>query len=338
MSTRRAAILGAWTAFVAAYLIALPLSSRDRLPDPMATHWSGLTPDGAASITGGLVFATALWVALAVLFVVLESVGGRLPGRAGPAGAAGAPRGEARRARRRWCGALLGGAGALFVALDTVSVLANLDAADWHEARLTVWSVVLPPVAGLVCAVVGWWLDTVTAPPQPAPRPAERPRMDLAPRDRVAWTGRAASRVLEVLAVAFWAVGVASVALTVIGPWRPPSALTAGALILGCVILLGRIRVTADHRGLRVAFGPLGRPVQRVALERITSATVEDLRPMDVGGWGYRGLPGNAAIMLRGGPCLVVRYDDDRRRLVVSVDGAEGAAAVLNGLRQHASP
>ena len=354
MSARRAAIFGAWTVLVAACLVAVPTAFRDRLPDPMATHWSGRTPDGSMSFTGGVIAAVALWVALAALFILLESVGGRgadaagVSGTAVPAGpadaggsadgtgAAGASRGGGYRTRR-WCGAVLGGAGALFAALAVATVRANLDRASWHDARLTVWSVVLPLAAGVAFGVAGWWLDMATAPPRPAPRQAGRPVMDLAPGERVAWTGQVSSPVMAVLAGAFAVIGVVCLVLSLTGPWAPPAGVTVGALVLCCVGMMARIRVTADRRGLRVAFGPLGRPVRRVALERITTATAEDLRPMEVGGWGYRGLPGNAAIMLRGGPCLVVRYDNDRNRLVVSVDGADTAAAVLNSLRHHAS-
>lgn len=330
----RAAILAGWTALVAAVLAALPLAFWHRLPDPMAVHWSGTSPDSAMSRTAGLITLLLLWAALAAVVVAVDVYGNR-PDTVLRAGERGAGSGGGSRARALGVAfPVLGGVGVLFAGLEAWTVWANLDRTDWRDAAHVGWPFVFLFVAGLAAGYAGWLVERAIAPPEPATRPADRPRLDLRPGERVAWTGEVANRPILWAGAALGVLFAVGMVGTVVGPWGPPLPVTLGALLLsGVLLVFGRVRVTADARGLRVVFGPLGWPVQRVALARITDVTVEDLRPMQVGGWGYRGLPGSAAVMLRGGPCLVVRYDEGRNRLIVSVDGAEEAAAVLNALR-----
>lgn len=97
------------------------------------------------------------------------------------------------------------------------------------------------------------------------------------------------------------------------------------------VLLFSAVRVQVGESGASIAFGPLRWPVRRVALSRIDTARSEERNPASVGGWGYRGLPGAATIMIRSGECLVLRY---RRggELGISVDDAERGAALINAL------
>lgn len=323
MEKRRATIVAGWVVLVTAVLVAVPLPVWSRLPEPMAVHWSGGAPDGAMSRTANLLLMLVLWLAVTAIMVTVDVYGNRSADRSSIAGRA-----------RRISLPMLAGYGVLLVGVRLWTVWANLDRANWHDAARSGWTFVLTVLAGLAAGYAGWVLDRRIAPPRPAPREGERPRLDLRAGERAAWTGEVTSRLVTWIGVALGGLGAAAVVVEVIGPWRLPPAVMISPLILGTVLVgFGRVRVTADTRGLRVVFGPLGWPVQRVALERITDALVEDLRPMEVGGWGYRGLPGSAAVMLRGGPCLVVRYDGGRSRLVVSVDGADEAASVLNGLR-----
>jgi hypothetical protein len=53
----------------------------------------------------------------------------------------------------------------------------------------------------------------------------------------------------------------------------------------------------------------------------VLSAWSEVRYPSQTGGWGFRGFPGTAAIMLRGGECLVIRYRSGGR-LAISIDDA----------------
>ncbi|MFD1535844.1 hypothetical protein ACFSJ0_02295 [Nonomuraea guangzhouensis] len=117
----------------------------------------------------------------------------------------------------------------------------------------------------------------------------------------------------------------------------------AGSTLTGLVIVLfaGLLtssltaRVTGD--GLAIGFGPLGWPVRRIRLSKIDRAWSEVRYPSQVGGWGIRGLPGSATIMLRGGECLIIRYRSGGQ-LAVSVDDAERGAALINALIAERPP
>ena len=76
----------------------------------------------------------------------------------------------------------------------------------------------------------------------------------------------------------------------------------------------------------------LGWPRIHLAMEQIASATVIDVRPMEWGGWGYRGslkLFDKAALIYRAGPGLRVDLHSGKT-FVVTLDDPEPAAAVLN--------
>jgi hypothetical protein len=116
------------------------------------------------------------------------------------------------------------------------------------------------------------------------------------------------------------------------------SALRVGAetIVIGLTLLLvgvlvwwfTSITVAAGPAGLRVRFGPLGWPVVRVPLGMVERVTVEDVEPLDYGGWGYRALPGVRAVVIRRGVGLRVERTG-RPDLVVTVDDAATAAGVL---------
>ncbi|MEO3871435.1 hypothetical protein ABGB18_21690 [Nonomuraea sp. B12E4] len=89
------------------------------------------------------------------------------------------------------------------------------------------------------------------------------------------------------------------------------------------------VRVSED--GLAIGFGPLGWPVRRIRLSQILSAYPETRFPSQVGGWGFRGMPGSATIMSRGGECLIIRYRSGGR-LAISIDDAARGASLINAL------
>jgi hypothetical protein len=94
--------------------------------------------------------------------------------------------------------------------------------------------------------------------------------------------------------------------------------------------------VRVDDRGLRIR-SVLGIPVVRVPLDQVTSADVIDVQALSqYGGWGIRfALNGRIGIIVRSGEALEVH----RRKgldVVVTVDDASSAAALLNALVQRA--
>ncbi len=89
-----------------------------------------------------------------------------------------------------------------------------------------------------------------------------------------------------------------------------------------------------DRQGLRIEYGPLRWPVQRIPLDEIQQAAVVDIKPGEWGGWGYRGMLrvfGKAAVVLRGGPGIVLELTG-KRRLAVTVDDAGEGAGLVNDL------
>ncbi|MEV7585506.1 DUF1648 domain-containing protein [Streptomyces erythrochromogenes] len=306
-------------------LVALPLAARGRLPERMATHWGGPSgaPDGASSFAGAVAFPVAVWTVL-VLGVAAFA------------------------AARAWAATALLPGGAALVGAQAVVVRANLDRADWRRADLPDLR-----VAAAVCAAVaaaaaaGWFVDRREGRPGDARPPARGPVMDVPEGERVVWLARTSNPWLRLTAAvlgAAAAVGAVAgagglltgpttgsatgpVAGPVAGPvWFVVPLAFAALAVLACSSV--RARVTGE--GLEVAFGPLGWPVRRWPAAVVESARVEERRPAQVGGWGYRLSGLGTTVMLRAGECLVVRARG--KDFAVSVDDAARGAALLNSL------
>ncbi|MBN6057115.1 hypothetical protein JYK22_34650, partial [Nonomuraea sp. RK-328] len=305
-----------WGLAVSVALAAGPLALRHRLPDPVAVHWGpGLGPDRSMPLAASATVNVALW---AVVWVTLLAIAPAVSGR--------------RSARAGWWGALAGSS-VFFLGMGATTLLANLDAPSWTEARLPG-----RPAAALLVAAVAVALTAARLrrggadePTGAAPTP---PELRLRPGQRAVWVGRAGNGWLSGVTAAAGAGLCLLGALWAVGFVADD---TATATLPGLVIVLAvglftsslTARVTED--GLAIGFGPFGWPVRRIRLDRVARAWTETRSPVEVGGWGFRGLPGDATIMLRGGECLVLGYRSGGR-LAVSVDDAERAASLINAL------
>ncbi|NUP76885.1 MAG: hypothetical protein HOV96_04945, partial [Nonomuraea sp.] len=109
------------------------------------------------------------------------------------------------------------------------------------------------------------------------------------------------------------------------------SALPGAVIVLAAGAMTSTLSVRVGGDTLVIGFGPFGRPTRRIPLAKIDRAWTEVRHPSEVGGWGFRGLPGMATIMLRGGECLVLGYRSGGR-LAISVDDAERGASLVNAL------
>ncbi|WP_344953990.1 hypothetical protein, partial [Sphaerisporangium flaviroseum] len=304
-----------WGALVAAVLVAVPLALRDRLPDPLATHWSGSGPDGTMSFTGTLVFDLAFWVIAWVLLIgaVLRGVTR-----------------HARLWRAHWWGFLFGWA-VLALGVAGSILYANLDVADWRQAVLPGRLIAAVVGAAAVTGVLAGYLGR-GEPDSARDYAAQAPAMRLRPGQRAVWVSRVSNPWLIVLSAAALVAAVVVAALYVAGVLAGQIVWTIlGSLLL--VVLLGfatgSVGVRVDAEGLRVGFGPFGRPARHTPISKIESAWAERRNPGDVGGWGLRGLPGTGRVtlMLRGGDCLVIRRTSGGE-FAVSVDDAERGAAL----------
>ncbi|MEV7795821.1 DUF1648 domain-containing protein [Streptomyces sp. NPDC087512] len=314
-----------WTAGVTVLLAGLPLTVRDRLPDRLATHW-GLgeaAPDGSMPLWAASLFPALLWLVTAV--------------------AATAPLLRGGPAARPWTAVLLLPTGVVLAGVQTAVVRANLDRADWHEARQpTAWVFVIL-VAALLAGVGGRLVATRRA--------ADRadgtgdgpgaPVLEIPEGRRLVWFSRTANPWLQSLAAVTGLVAVAAL-VALAGGLADTEGLWP--LFAGCAVaslacaLSSSVQARVSERGLEVSFGPLAWPRRRWAPGDIETARAEVRRPAEVGGWGYRISGLGTTVMLRAGDCLVVRPRGRRTDFAVSVDDAERGAALLNALAADRRP
>ncbi|WP_329092741.1 MULTISPECIES: DUF1648 domain-containing protein [unclassified Streptosporangium] len=323
LRARFLSIAAGWVALVTAELIAAPLVLRDRLPDPIATHWgpSG-APDNSMPFIASLLFQVGLWVLLAGGAWVLALTNTAM---------------FRRRASRMGLGALLGGAGLFLPGLQAVTLVANLDAPDWGQATDLGWGALLA-VAGLV---LGGWIGALAARPGPDdhPEPSVVPtrRLRLRPGQRAVWVSSVSSGPLVALGGSVLAAGLGCAVLALIGgdgALRVPATIMSLAGLVG--VTFSSVRVQVTEEGLALFYGPFRLPRKHIPIERVERAWSEELFPSSVGGWGVRGLPGAVTVMIRSGECLVVGYVSGGR-FAVSIDDAESGAALLNTLADRAS-
>jgi hypothetical protein len=316
MNPRAAAT--AWSLAVMAGQVLVPLSVRDRLPDPLATHWG---PGGAAD--GHMSFAAYLTMAVLVWGV---------PWTAALALAFHRRTLSRRQGRMLWWG-LLAGLGVFAAGVNAVTVLANLDVPSWSAARLPGWGVPSIIGAAIGAAVLAARLGR-GAPDAPAPPGAPPPLLRLRAGQRTGWAGHVANPWLRLAAALAGGATAVSAVLSLIGVARGALAvviLAGPAVVLAAGLLTSSLSMHVNGDRVVIQFGPLAWPARRIPLSKIRSAWSEVRRPGEVGGWGIRGLPGSATIMLRGGECLVLRYRSGGS-LAISVDDAERGASLINAL------
>ncbi|MGW2644244.1 DUF1648 domain-containing protein [Streptomyces sp. NPDC001393] len=307
--------LAGCTAAVAALLAGLPWAAHDRLPDRLATHWSGgAAPDGSMPLWEASLFPAGLWLLIALALSVRWRRSWPTP--------------------RPWRAIALAPTAAVLVGAQASIVRANLDHADWHEARDSPLDVVLVLVATAVAGVLAWRGST-----RPSTAPvAATPELRLPEGERLVWFSRAANPWLQLLAASTGLAGVGTLVALAVGL---ADSLALWLVCASCSLtaLLGAafssVQAKVSESGLEVSFGPLGWPTRRWSPAAIESARAEHRQPSQVGGWGYRLSGLGTTVMLRAGDCLVVRPRGRRTDFAVSVDDAERGAALLNALRRR---
>jgi hypothetical protein len=285
---------------------------RDRLPDPMPSHW------GASNQVDGVTPLATLTAVLGVIALVGAAVA-----LAGAGLATMAP------GLRRWLVAIGAGLGTIGGGVWLMTAVLALDAPEAHQAAAPTWQVLALTVAIGVTPALAYG---VCPPPPPHPaatgRPApQAPRVDLRPGERAVYTEVAYPGRVAWLLVALLTATAAALAVWT-SWWAAAPLLLTGALTLALLT----IRLTVDVRGVRAGFGPWGWPRVRVPLQEINEAQVTAVRPMEWGGWGYRIRPDGArGVITRRGQA--VRLDlSGGRQFVASVRDAGTAAGLINTL------
>lgn len=298
-----------------AVLLALVLPAlllADRLPNPLATHWSGGgDPNDSTDAT---VFVGAIGLLWLAAWACLA------PG--------------ARRAERQFLLPWVLGLGGFLVGIVTLTVVANVDAATWRAADdLPLVTAFVGPVgSALLLAAAGVGLERRFPPAAPVPATTAPSTTHLQPGERFFWSGGARA--------AWWF----SVALGLVGVLCGAAAFFSGAptvvlLLLAIALPLlalwsSRTRLTVSPAGVRAQLGARY-PRRVVPVASITGAEAIDVIPTHWGGWGWRMTPKATALIVRRGEGVRLRLTSGRD-LVVTVDDAATAASLINDLRGRA--
>jgi len=303
-------------------------SVRPRIADPMAIHWNAAGQvNGTSTLGSFIVIPIGMTVALWALGALML-----LAGRTS----------RVRFRYQRWAMVWCCGTTAFFTGLLVLTVQANLDKI---AATATLAPISLLALLGLSAlgGLIGWALAgsppaapafTAAAPPQdasvatagapsgfgPTPGASTHPTLRrLEPGEHPVWERHLSSVLLTTLTVCMVVTGLVLI----------PIVLIAGIIVLLsslCCIPFTSLTTIVDEHGLLVRFGPFGFPHKRIPLAEIASVRVDDIEPIEWGGWGYRVGPGRSAAVLRGGPGIVVELRDGRLFAVTINDPDEGVA------------
>ena len=151
----------------------------------------------------------------------------------------------------------------------------------------------------------------------------------FAPGERAAWFGSAHNYPFLVGGTVFAILGLVAALRS-----EEPTFGIVFVVVGVSFLAFASVSVSVTRDGVRVRSGRLGWPAVRFGLDRVVSASAIEVRPLALGGWGYRGSVrafGRASWILRGGAGLQLDLAGGKR-FVVTVDEAEEAAAVVNGL------
>ena len=187
------------------------------------------------------------------------------------------------------------------------------------------------PLLGVLAGAYGL-IPLALSPRRPVERELHSPTsMSLSASETGAWFTVVKVPVFLWLAGILAVLAVAIAALSaVLGGAGAGATVTVGLVAVLC-LAFARLRVSVDRRGLRVVSGLLRVPLRRLSLDQIVSARAEHIRPTEWGGWGYRVLPGRSAIVVAGGPGIVVQRTNGTL-FAVTVPEPELPAALLTAL------
>lgn len=296
--------------FVGLTVVPWALTAGD-LPSPVATHFDGRgDANGSAPLALHLgVVAAFTLAASAILLWAAWRRGSRLGAEASVA---------------TFVGWLLG-------MLNAIVLKANHGVDRWQDVTIgsgAVWGAALSALGASV--PVGLMVRTVS---RRASADADV-AIPLGGSERAAWFGRSNSVVIGTTVV--FLVFLGTVVLLAFGSGAVATGFVLLASALMAVSLL-HVDVSVGEQGVRMRGGLLHWPRMHFPLEEVEAARAVEWEPLRgglVSGWGYRGslrLMGRAGWVLRKGPALELDLTRGRR-FVVTVDAADEAAAVLNGL------
>ncbi|WP_413806712.1 hypothetical protein [Streptomyces sp. OE57] len=311
---RRALVVALPFVLAWAVVVATFAGLRDRLPDPLATHFGADgKADGFTGTGAFLSVATAVLLGSGLLTLVPTL---RLT--------------KGLRAQRLAVALGYGVSGLLGYAFAAL-LFANADATRASRVSQPLWQLgIALAVAALMGALGRLLASRDAAPETDAGRRAAAPRLPLATGEVAIWTRTVGSPVLLTVGVGTTLLGAVLFAVGL--------GTEAWLIVIGLVCTaLARCRVTVDRRGLAVALWFAPRPRMRIPLDRIERATSREAAALSLGGWGYRVRGGGSALVFRSGDALFLTLATGRE-FAVTVDDAATAAALLNTLIERDRP
>lgn len=304
------------------------------VPDPSAIHWSGDGPPDGFGPAWLNLLPIVIGLALVLLFAwlpgVLSKVHLETPG---PAALTSGQLSAA--ATERLLAAVSLGLSVLMGSVALAAVASQRGLADAADAADIMPATAIAGAAALLLFVIGWLVQPKA--PEPAASDSTPADLALAPTERAAWFGSVSIARSGRMTLGIGMISV--IALTAFIVARDPEAGAAWLMVGTTILMLALIglclafRVRVSAAGLQVR-SVVGWPRFRIRLSEIEKVEVVDVDPFrDFGGWGWRiAVDGRRGVVLRAGRALQVTRSG--RRFVVTVDGAEDAAAVLKELRR----
>jgi len=290
------------------------LSWLPSLPEQVATRWGvdGADGFGPAATYLWLLLGVGLGIPALMVVTTLVAVGSHWGGAA------------------RLMGAIAAGMAA-FAAVTSIGSLAiQRDLSESSEIPGIGGVVAVSFVALLVVAGAAWAVQPrVRAPRGRTLEP--RYAVHIEKGERVVWIATTSMPRGVVAFLLVVLLGLVALAAYLLGTG------TEGGGIVALVVLVVGISLAATA-SFRVMITPegfaaralLGWPRVRVPLDEVESARAVDISPFgEFGGWGWRvAVDGRSGIVLRRGPAIEVSRRG-RRPFLVTIDGAEEAAALL---------
>lgn len=294
--------------------VAVLLTWLPTLPDQVVTHWgvNGADAFGPASTYLWLLIGIGLGLPLLMAITTLAAVGAHWGGAA------------------RLMGALAAGMAAFAAVMSLGSLALQRGLTDPADAP-GIGGVIALSFAALVVVAAGAWAVQPRVRPEQGRTLEPRHAVHIAQGERVVWVAttsmpRGALAFLLLVLLGLLALTGYMLLTGIEGGWIAALVVIVVAFALAATTSF-RVQITPEGFAARAL---LGWPRIRIPLDEVESARAVEISPFgEFGGWGWRiAVDGRSGIVMRRGSAIEVSRRD-RRPFIVTIDGAEEGAALL---------